>query len=283
MRSLSLTLLGLAAIPAAIGILALRSSPLPPTVAVTATDYALAAPDTLREGAVRFQLTNRGKEFHHLWVVRLEQGKTLDDFRTALSAGGPFPAWARSLGGPNAPAPEGGEANATLVLAAGRYLLLCGIPGPDGIPHLMKGMIRPLTVVPGADAAGVPRADITMSLRDYSFVLSGQMAAGRRVIEVRNDGAQTHEVELVRLAPGKSVHDVLAWVEKPAGPPPGMPLGGVSPLARGGVATFEVNLPPGRYGMICFLPDVKDGKPHHEHGMIQEFEVAGSETAVSAR
>ncbi len=283
MRSPSLTLLGLAAIPAALGLLALRSSPVPPTVAVTATEYALAAPDTVREGAVKFDLINRGKEFHHLWVVRLEQGKTLDDFRAALSAGGPFPAWARSLGGPNAPTPDGGEANATLVLAAGRYLLLCGIPGPDGVPHLMKGMIRPLTVVPASDAAGAPRADVTMSLRDYSFVLSGPVVPGRRVIEVRNDGDQTHEVELVQLAPGKSVHDVLAWVEKPAGPPPGMPLGGVSPLARGGVASFEVQLAPGNYGMICFLPDTKDGKPHHEHGMIQEFAVTGSAPSLNAR
>ncbi|HKU60939.1 MAG TPA: hypothetical protein VJQ44_06970 [Gemmatimonadales bacterium] len=283
MRSLPLTLLGFAAIPAVLGTLALRSAPVPPTVAVTAIDYALAAPDTLREGAVTFHLTNRGKEFHHLWVIRLEQGKTLEDFRAALAAGGAFPAWARSLGGPNAPAPQGGEANATLVLAAGRYLLVCGIPGPDGVPHLMKGMIRPLTVVAGPAAAAVPRPDITMSLRDYDFVLSGPAAPGRRVIEVRNDGEQTHEVELVRLAPGKSVHDVLAWVEKPAGPPPGMPLGGVSPLGRGGVASFEAELAPGRYGLICFLPDARDGKPHHEHGMIQEFEVGAAGGELSAR
>lgn len=282
MRSRSLRPLGLAAVPAVLATLALRAAPVPPTVAVTATDYALAAPDTLHEGAVRFQLTNRGKEFHHLWVIRLEQGKTLVDFRAVLSSGGPFPAWARSLGGPNAPAPEGGEATATLVLAAGRYLLVCGIPSADGVPHLMKGMIRPLTVVAGGEAAAAPRADITMSLRDYSFVLSGSPAPGRRLIEVRNDGDQTHEVELVRLAPGKSVHDVLAWVEKPAGPPPGLPLGGVSPLARGGVASFEVNLAPGHYGMICFLPDAKDGKPHHEHGMIQEFGV-GDGAKISAR
>jgi uncharacterized cupredoxin-like copper-binding protein len=280
MRALTLPLLGLAAIPLALGSLALRAASSPPTsVAVTATDYALAAPDTLREGAVTFHLTNRGKEFHHLWVIRLEQGKTLDDLVATLKSGGPFPAWARSMGGPNAPRPEGGEANATLVLTTGRYVLACGIPSPDGVPHFMKGMMRPLTVVPGAGAAGAPRADLTMSLRDYSFVLSGPPSAGRHVIEVRNDGEQTHEVELVQLAPGKSVHDVLAWVEKPAGPPPGLPLGGVSPLGRGGVASFEVELTPGRYGMICFLPDARDGRPHHEHGMIQEFEVPASLSA----
>jgi hypothetical protein len=59
-------------------------------------------------------------------------------------------------------------------------------------------------------------------------------------------------------------------------------VGGVCPLARGGVASFEVNLAPGHYGMICFLPDAKDGKPHHEHGMIQEFGV-GDGAKISAR
>src|SRR3954467_15255623 len=100
MRALPLTLFALAAIPAALATLALRPPPVPPTVNVTATDYALAAPDALREGAVRFQLTNRGKEFHHLWVVRLEQGKTLDDFRTALSPAARFQPGPARLGGP---------------------------------------------------------------------------------------------------------------------------------------------------------------------------------------
>jgi hypothetical protein len=279
MRALFVPLLGLAAIPLALGSLALRAgSPSPVSVAVTATDYALAAPDTLPEGAVTFHLTNQGKEFHHLWVIRLEQGKTIGDLVSAVKSGA-FPAWARSMGGPNAPRPGGGEASATLVLAPGRYVLACGIPSPDGVPHFMKGMMRSLAVVPTPGAAGAPQADLTMSLRDYSFALSGAPAAGRHVIEVRNDGEQTHEVELVRLAPGKSVYDVLAWIEKPEGPPPGLPLGGISPMARGGVASFEVEFAPGRYGMICFLPDAKDGKAHHEHGMIQEFEVPASLSA----
>ena len=55
----------------------------------------------------------------------------------------------------------------------------------------MKGMIRTLTVVSGGKAVRAPGADITMSLRDYSFVLSGSPAPGHRVIEVRNDGDQT--------------------------------------------------------------------------------------------
>ena len=39
---------------------------------------------------------------------------------------------------------------------------------------------------------------------------------------------------------------------------------------------MHVDLQPGRYGLICFLPDRKDGKQHFEHGMVQEFEVGSS-------
>jgi hypothetical protein len=57
------------------------------------------------------------------------------------------------------------------------------------------------------------------------------------------------------------------------GPPPGMPLGGVSPIAKGRSNTFTLDLTPGTYGMICFVPDAKDGKPHSVHGMTTQFEV----------
>ena len=35
-----------------------------------------------------------------------------------------------------------------------------------------------------------------------------------------------------------------------------------------------VNLLPGKYLLICFLPDATDGKPHAAHGMVQPFDVA---------
>ncbi|MBA3260206.1 MAG: hypothetical protein H0T68_12175 [Gemmatimonadales bacterium] len=50
----------------------------------------------------------------------------------------------------------------------------------------------------------------------------------------------------------------------------------MAPLERGGVNWIEVDLEPGKYALICFLPDAKDGKPHFTHGMMQEIEVANS-------
>ena len=283
MKTTPLILFGAAVLPLALGAAiggrrANAHTPIP-SVTVVATDYALQLPDTLPAGPTMFRLVSRGKEFHHLWIARLEQGRTMDDLLAALRSGGPLPAWVREVGGPNAPAP-GAESNATVVLSAGSYVVACLIPSSDGVPHLMKGMVRPLTVAPAARPAASPVADVTMTLHDYGYTLSAPLAAGHRIIEVRNAGPQGHEVELVRLAPGKTAADVLAWLRDEQGPPPGEPLGGVSPLAPGSVAWFDADLVAGQYALICFLPDSADRKPHYQHGMVDEIEVA---SAVSAR
>jgi uncharacterized cupredoxin-like copper-binding protein len=41
---------------------------------------------------------------------------------------------------------------------------------------------------------------------------------------------------------------------------------------------ITVDFTPGRYALYCFIPDVKDGKPHTHHGMLKELTV-GSEAA----
>jgi uncharacterized cupredoxin-like copper-binding protein len=273
MKPLSLALLSLAALPLALGAFARHGGAAPRTVTVTARDFALDLPDSMAAGAVTLRLVNQGKEFHHVWIARLEDGHTVDDVLAAMKTRAPLPAWLKDAGGPNAPRPMGGEASATVLLQPGRYIVACLIPSKDAVPHLMKGMVRQLTVVPTAHPAKAPAADAIMTLRDYSFFLSRPLAPGKHVIEVRNEGTQWHEFELVQLAPGKTPQDVIAFIEHGTGTPPGLPLGGISPLAVGGTSYMPVDLQPGRYALICFLPDLTDGKQHFEHGMVQQFEV----------
>ena len=80
----------------------------------------------------------------------------------------------------------------------------------------------------------------------------------------------------VELAPGKTAADVGTWVEKDMmkGPPPGKPIGGMAAIVNGRTATFPVDLKPGKYGLICFAPDAKDGKSHFAHGMAKTITVA---------
>ena len=52
-----------------------------------------------------------------------------------------------------------------------------------------------------------------MVLLDYEFGMTPSLTAGRRTIKVENRGPQPHEVDFVRLQPGKTAADVLAWLK----------------------------------------------------------------------
>ena len=194
------------------------------------------------------------------------------DLSAALSQPGPPPSWVKEVGGPNAAAP-GGEANATLNLEPGNYALICFVD-LGGPPHFTKGMVRALRVVPakGPNAAK-PNADITVSLVDYAFKLSSPIRAGRHTIRVHNAGPQTHEIQIVQLAPGASLSDFMQWLGTMKGPPPGKALGGIAGMEAGMSEYFTADFTPGNYAFVCFVPDAKDGKPHFVHGMTQQIEV----------
>ena len=248
----------------------------PRVVTVTAADFSFEAPAQIPAGATTFRLVNNGTELHQAQLVRLEDGKTLKDLGQAMKSHGPPPSWVKFVGGPNGIAP-GQEANATAVLAPGQYAYLCFIPSADGQIHVSKGMVRPFEVTAGslASATDFPAADVTIKLVDYGFESSEPLTAGRRTIMVENAGPQAHELVLLRLAPGKTAEDFGKWAETGMkGPPPAEPLGGVVALDQGGRGTFEVNLTPGDYGLICFVPDKKDGKPHLAHGMMKNLKVS---------
>lgn len=249
--------------------------PRPPrVVTVTTSDYHFSLPRVLPAGPTTFVLVNRGRELHHLDLVRLADGKTVDDLVRALHTPGPLPSWATPVGGPNGTDPGARSLPTTLTLEPGRYAALCMIPSPDGVPHAMKGMVTGLTVKGHRHAtARLPHADAEIGLVDYAFSTSRPLTRGVHDIVVRNDGTQDHELELVRLHKGKTVGDLAAWAQHMTGPPPAAFLGGVAPLARGASNEMRVDLAPGDYAFLCFIPDARDGKPHIAHGMMRQFTV----------
>jgi uncharacterized cupredoxin-like copper-binding protein len=250
------------------------ASAAPSAVTVIASDYRFDAPAELPAGLTTFRLVNRGPAIHHVQLVKLNEGKTADDFMAALKAGGPPPKWVTMEGGPN-PSELGDTSTTTVALEPGNYVMLCFVPDPDGIPHVAKGMVRPLTVTPrtGPDGAE-PDADVVMKLVDYDFELSKPLAAGRHTIRIDNAGPQEHEVVFVKLESGKEPMDFAKWGEKMVGKPPGTLHGGVSGIMPGGKAFVEVDLAPGEYGLLCFVPDSKDGKGHYHHGMAKKVTVS---------
>ena len=237
-----------------------------------AKEYQYEMPDTLSAGPTLFHFTDEGNQLHHVTLVKLEQGKTLADF-TALPPG-PFPAWAVFMGGPNTPVPHGGVDEDVVNLSPGNYAVICVIPDTDGKPHMMKGMVKALTVTPSTEKRAMPASDLTLTLTNYKFTFSTPPTAGQHAIRVVNKGTQPHEAVMFRLEPGKSGEDIANWVGGGMqGPPPAAPVAGISAEAPGKENTLLLDLNPGSYALLCFVPDAKDGKAHAMHGMIYDFKV----------
>jgi hypothetical protein len=249
--------------------------PAPRQVAIHATDFAFHGPDTITAGMTTFTMENAGAVLHHVQIIRIDSGKTYADLMAAMAKPGAPPAWAVMMPGPNASDPTA-KSNATIDLAAGNYAMVCFVDMPGGVPHVAKGMSKPLTVVPaaaGAVAAAAPTADVTIDLSDYAFTLSKPLTVGAHTIAVTSKGPQPHEVEIIKFQPGKTMEDLGKWMQKPEGPPPASAIGGTSAQMAGFTAYFTVELTAGDYALVCFLPDAKDGKMHLEHGMIQTFKL----------
>jgi hypothetical protein len=142
------------------------------------------------------------------------------------------------------------------------------------VPHFARGMVSPLVVTPSSEShASAPNADEVVTLTDYQFQLAKPLTSGTHTFEVRNAASQPHELELIKLAAGKSPKDMLQWLDQPKGPPPGEGVGGAAPFTGGGPVYFTADLTPGNYALICFMPDAKDGKPHFTHGMVKQIHV----------
>jgi uncharacterized cupredoxin-like copper-binding protein len=140
-------------------------------------------------------------------------------------------------------------------------------------------MVHPLKVTTTTGAAAAePTADVTVTLTDYAFTAQGPLTAGKHTFKIVNKGPQPHEIEVLRLAPGKTMKDVTEFMDKmyagkADGPPPLDALGGIASDMPGMTQYFTADLTPGNYVLLCFVPDAKDGKAHMEHGMVKEFKV----------
>ena len=246
---------------------------MPNVVTVVANDYRFDAPAEIPAGLTKFVLKGAGQQIHHATIARLDDGKTVADLQAAFKTPGPPPSWVTFVGGPNVPDP-GAEANATVDLAPGNYALICFVDTPDKVPHFAKGMVHGFTVTGTSSNAMAPTADVNLVLNDYVFNFDKPLTAGRHTIKVTNPAAQDHEIQLIQLNSGKTLSDMQQWIAKMSGPAPGRAVGGIASMKPGTTNYFEVDLTPGEYVAICFVPDKGDGKPHFEHGMARQFTVS---------
>jgi hypothetical protein len=278
----NVTMRSLASVCALASALLLASCAAPPTapaapaaVTIKGADFSFEAPDSLPAGLTTIDFQNVGQEYHHVQLARLNDGVTLPQLQEALQKEGEAAIRLVTLVGGVAALDPGGNGSVTLELANGQYVLLCFIPSADNVPHLAKGMIRPLTVTGSASAAAsVPQAAVTVDMEDFHFTMPAEVKAGRQVWKVVNKGPQPHEISIARLADGKTLDEAAAWFAKPEGPPPFQLVGGMQGMNAGAPdAYINLDLQPGSYVAMCAIPDPATGKAHSDLGMVMPFTV----------
>ena len=263
----------------------------PNLVSLAATEYAFEAPDTIRAGWTNFRMANRGREIHYGHIVRLEPGRTVrelvDAYAEAIRTSGPRPKWVTRFGGPGGASP-GDSSSVTQYLEPGSYVWICPIEDNGGNPHFGKGEFKPFVVRASdgavADSAARPTASIVVRLMDFSFALDS-LPAGRHTIRVENAGVEPHDLVMMKLAPGKTVADLMSAMNperarrpgQAAEPPPPLEslmtgAGGIAAIAPGMESFFEANLSPGEYVLLC-MATAPDGRSHIEHGMVKQIRI----------
>ena len=219
---------------------------------VEAAEYSFKTLGSTPAGITTVQLKNVGKENHEAQFVRLNDGVTLDQFVTAIQQAGqgePPPIFTYE-GGPAEIVPNK-TSEVILNFQPGQYVLLCFVNAPDGMPHVAKGMILPVTVTATTGSAGtLPAGKGTITLGTANgFELPATLPAGRNQFRVMNQGQGPRAFFVGSIPADKTIDDVNAELAKPDSPPPPWftANGGIDGLKPNGSAGVVLNLTPGKY------------------------------------
>jgi hypothetical protein len=287
-----------------------------PELRVRVTDNAFEGlPAGTPAGRYLLSLEINAAEGGALNFMQLPEGMHFDDFM-ALLAGPPAASPEAMMGTPGAeagpPEGEGGDqppewyfqtamaggtggnpgqsVQAIIDLTPGEWVAWAGYPDAPQAPiGLSVSGEAGATPAVGAE----PAADVTVTMFEYDFSLEGTLAPGSQVIAVTNVGAQPHEMYMVRtLEPvtEEQIAQILELEMQGATPAPDtglpnpdefIPVGGITPLSMGKTGWIPVNLEPGTYIMVCFVPDIESGMPHAFEGMYEVFTVGGEGTPTA--
>jgi hypothetical protein len=236
--------------------------------------YRFEAPQSVEAGLVDIEFKNSGKLEHEAQLIRIEGNHTTDQALKAFDKvlqGGAAPDWFRGTGGVGTTAP-GGTETVTQRLEPGSYVFLdSGEPeGRNVEPHYRQGAVSELEVTGEVSDASLPETDATVTATEYSFSSSG-LKAGKNKFRFRNVGGQWHHLIVAGITPGSTIDDVKRLIESEKGPPLAKENAVEAAVLDGGNEQLaEVDLEPGRYALLCFIPDRAGGPPHVAKGMISE-------------
>jgi hypothetical protein len=243
----------------------------PRTVAIelSGSDKKLrfTVPDSVPAGLTRVQFRNSAKGDHGAQLIYVDEGRTVEAGLRAAQVWGergrPLPSWVHLAGGVGN-VKSGETGTATQRLPAGEYVVV-------DIDSNTNARFR---VTSDGGGGEPPSTSARIEATEYQFDSQG-LTAGRNAVLYDNAGREPHFVEGLPIKPGKTIADVRQYIRNDKGEPPFTESGlFVSAVTDGGVAqTLELDLRPGKYALLCFVPDRKGGPPHAVKGMVSEATV----------
>lgn len=238
-------------------------------VRLTGTEFSYQMPDTIPAGYNLIRLINAGKVWHEAAIFRfISDTFAIQQYIDSVKRGIDFPSFAIDVGGPGMTMAK--DSNEVLLnLESGKYGIICTIDN-----HLMAGMSKEFYVVNIKPTYNEPpKEDDVLILTDTTFTFLKPVTAGEHLIKIINRGHQYHEVDFIRLNPGKTKVDYINWFHNRSKDPSGVPVGGTLDFSPGGEVWLPIKLTKGNYYLSCMVPDIVTGKAHLDMGIIGEFTI----------
>jgi len=242
-------------------------------------DHNLTFPSKIRPGLRTIKITTTQKEEVSFW--RPKAGYTVDQMvNDANAAFGPetdLTALNRIynkvailggiVAGPNNPGVM------LLNLPAAHYYVLV-------LPHgaFSADILHPLIVSGEPTGSSTTYTNTLTAMTDTWWDRTPKSIPSKGLLKFKNTAKSWHFVEIDRLAPGKTYADFKKWIDDikhgQGGPPPltgySYGQGVVSP---GHAYGFKYKIPPGKYVVMCWMPDRMTGMPHVFMGMSRPLTV----------
>lgn len=258
-------------------------------------------PDTITSGWNTWHYSNQSTQTHFILIDDYPDGITIDSVKQKIlpvfgdaiqlinegkseegfAEFANLPQWDTKWPGGVGLISPGLEAQTTLYLDPGYYIVECYLKMATGMWHTNMGMIKELVVVEEKSEMEEPEADVAVTISSESgIVFEPPVDAGLYTFSVHfldqitHENFVGHDVNLVKFNTGANEEVLEAWMDwrDPVGliepAPEGFVfLGGVNDMPAGGKGYFTADLEPGKYALISEVPDAS------EKNLLKTFEV----------
>lgn len=263
-----------------------------PELRVTSDGTQFDLPEEIEAGRYHVILENQSEVDIDLEFYQLPEGVTTDDLMAAFDELSEadvfqFPDFFYDMvvnGGATSLAGETGEVVLDLTPGEWAVNLFTYDPETDENTNTLEtltvtGEMPELDDVPGA---------VEVVMAEMYFELPEEIETGPQVWKVLNNGLQLHHIVLSRVPEGTTEEQVLELASSFG--PPATPEAGATPvepalsfedvedvfyslvISEDQANWYALDLEPGTYAMICFLPD-PSGAQHVMLGMVEVFTI----------